>query len=48
VRYRLQAGPGGDRSVIDRVMRIHADHCPVARSLRGAIGITTSIELIGA
>ena len=48
VRYRLQAGPGADRSVIDRVMGFHADHCPVARSLRGAIDITTSIELIGA
>jgi len=48
VRYRLQAGPGADRSVIDRLMRIHADHCPVARSPRGAIGLTTSIELAGA
>jgi uncharacterized OsmC-like protein len=48
VRYRLQAGPGVDRSVIDRVMGFHADHCPVARSLRGAIDITTSIEVISA
>jgi organic hydroperoxide reductase OsmC/OhrA len=47
VRYRLQACPGADRSVIDRVMGLHADHCPVARSLRGAIGLTASIELIG-
>ena len=48
VAYRLQAAPGADRSVIDRVMGFHADHCPVARSLRGAIDITTSIGLIGA
>jgi hypothetical protein len=48
VRYRLQAGPGADRSVIDRVMGFHVDHCPVARSLRGAIGIATSMEVIGA
>ena len=48
VRYRLRADPGTDRSVIDRVMRVHADHCPVARSLRGAIDITTSIDLTGA
>jgi len=27
---------------------VHADHCPVARSLRGAIDITTSIDLIEA
>ncbi|MDR0346201.1 MAG: hypothetical protein LBI49_24400 [Nocardiopsaceae bacterium] len=46
--YRLLAGQGGDRSVIDRVMGFHADHCPVARSLRGAIDITTSIELVSA
>jgi len=48
VRYRLRAGPGADRSVIDRVLGLHADHCPVARSLRGAIGITTSIEVLSA
>jgi hypothetical protein len=46
VRYRLQADPGVDRSVIDRVMGFHADHCPVARSLRGAIDIITSIDVI--
>ena len=48
VRYRLQAPSGADRSVIDRVMGFHADHCPVARSLRGAIDISTSIEVISA
>lgn len=48
MRYRLHADPGIDRSVIDRVMSIHADHCPVARSLHGAIDITTSIDLTGA
>jgi organic hydroperoxide reductase OsmC/OhrA len=45
VRYRLRVDPGTDRSVVDRVMGFHADHCPVARSLRGAIDITTSIDL---
>ena len=48
MRYQLQAGQGADRPVIDRVMGFHADHCPVARSLRGAIDITTSIELVSA
>jgi uncharacterized OsmC-like protein len=48
VRYRLRADPGADKSVIDRVTGIHADHCPVARSLCGAIDITTSIDLAGA
>jgi len=45
VRYQLRADPGADRPAIDRVMGFHADHCPVARSLRGAIDITTSIDL---
>ena len=45
VRYRLRVDPGTDRSVIDRVMGFHADHCPVARSIRGAIDVSTSIEL---
>jgi uncharacterized OsmC-like protein len=48
VRYRLQAAPDTDRAIIDRVMGFHADHCPVARSLRGAIDIATSIEVIRA
>jgi uncharacterized OsmC-like protein len=47
VRYRLRADADADRSVIDRVMGVHADHCPVARSLHGAIDITTSIDLTG-
>ena len=45
MRYRLRADPGTDRSAVDRVMGVHAGHCPVARSLRGAIDITTSIDL---
>jgi uncharacterized OsmC-like protein len=48
VRYRLQADPDADRQAIDRVMGFHADHCPVARSLRGAIDITTSIDVVSA
>jgi organic hydroperoxide reductase OsmC/OhrA len=45
VHYRLRVGPGTDRAVIDRVMGFHADHCPVARSIRGAIDVSTDIEL---
>jgi uncharacterized OsmC-like protein len=48
VWYRLQADPGADRSVIDRAIGFHADHCPVARSLRAAVDITISIEVISA
>ncbi|MGH9103166.1 MAG: OsmC family protein [Acidimicrobiales bacterium] len=44
--YRLRVDPGVDRQAVDRVLAIHADHCPVARSLRGAIEVTTSVELL--
>lgn len=33
-----------DREKVDRVLAVHAESCPVARSLRGAIEITTSME----
>ena len=33
-----------DREKIQRVLGVHAESCPVARSLRAAIDITTSIE----
>jgi uncharacterized OsmC-like protein len=31
------------RATVHRVLAVHAEGCPVARSLRGAIGITTSL-----
>ncbi|HEY5988595.1 MAG TPA: OsmC family protein [Streptosporangiaceae bacterium] len=46
VRYTLRVDPGVDTAAIDRVMRIHASRCPVARSLRGAIDVSTSMELV--
>lgn len=32
------------REKVERVASVHADGCPVARSLRGSIDITTSVE----
>ena len=32
-----------DREKVDRVLAVHADGCPVARSLKGAIDITTEL-----
>ena len=32
-----------DRAKVERVLAVHADGCPVARSLRGAIDITTAL-----
>lgn len=46
VRYRLSVDPEADRAAIDRVMGFHADRCPVARSIRDSIAITTDIELV--
>lgn len=33
------------RDAIDRAMKFHPDRCPVARSIRAAIAITTSLEI---
>ncbi len=43
--YKLRA-PEGQRELIERVHAMHADRCPVARSLKGAIGVATSYELV--
>ena len=43
--YTVRA-PVSQRETIERVQQTHADYCPVARSLRGAIDIQTSFELI--
>ncbi len=32
-----------DREKVDRVLAVHAEGCPVARSLEGAIEITTAL-----
>ncbi len=45
MRYELQVDDDVDRSVIDRVLGFHADHCPVARSIRAAIDISTEVDL---
>jgi uncharacterized OsmC-like protein len=32
-----------DRNKVQRVVAVHADGCPVARSLKGSIDITTEL-----
>ncbi len=32
-----------DRDKVDRVLAVHAEVCPVARSLKGSIEITTAL-----
>jgi uncharacterized OsmC-like protein len=33
------------RAAIERVLGLHADRCPVARTLGGCVAITTSLDL---
>jgi uncharacterized OsmC-like protein len=42
VRYSGIEVPDDRRDALERVLAVHADGCPVARSLKGAIEITTS------
>ena len=43
VTYRLTVDPS-KRETVERVHAMHAARCPVARSIGGAVGITTSIR----
>jgi len=43
VSYHLIVGGDVDLAVVERVHAFHADKCPVARSIRDAITITTEL-----
>ena len=43
VTYRGLQVAEEDREKVERVLAVHADGCPVARSLRGSIEITTQL-----
>jgi len=44
VRYHLRI-ESAQREVAERVLGLHADVCPVARTLRGCIDISTSLDM---
>ncbi len=44
VTYHLRLAPD-QREAAQRVLDFHADFCPVARSIRDSIEITTSLEM---
>jgi uncharacterized OsmC-like protein len=44
VKYRLSGVPEEAHDTVARVLEMHADRCPVARSLKAAIEITTEVE----
>jgi uncharacterized OsmC-like protein len=48
VRYRLRADPEADRAKIERAFDTHMPRCPVYRSIRAAIEVTTELELLEA
>jgi uncharacterized OsmC-like protein len=43
VTYRLRV-PDDAREKVDRALKTHADMCPVARSIKGAIEVTTEVD----
>ncbi len=43
VKYKLRV-PEEVRDIVARVLEMHADKCPVARSIKGAIEVTTEVE----
>ena len=45
VRYRLPV-PDDRREEAERVHGFHARFCPVARSIQGAIEVSTELELV--
>ena len=44
VTYHLKIDPT-NREAAERVHAVHADYCPVARSISGCIDITTSLVM---
>ena len=45
VRYSLALDPDADRDAVQRAFEHHMPYCPVYRSIRQAIDVTTSLEL---
>jgi uncharacterized OsmC-like protein len=44
VDYKLKAEPSA-REAAERVHGMHADFCPVARTLKGCVEITTKLHI---
>ncbi len=45
--YRLKAD-AAQHEAVRRVHDVHADYCPVARSIAGCIDISTTLEMVPA
>ncbi len=46
VTYSLKGIADDKRKTVDRILGFHADYCPVARSVRDSIDITTEVEYV--
>ncbi|HEX9632078.1 MAG TPA: hypothetical protein VGA02_06395 [Gemmatimonadales bacterium] len=44
IRYRLRI-PAGSREVVDRALGSHAEKCPTAASLKGAVEVTWTADV---
>ena len=40
------AVPKEERETVERVLSVYADSCPVARSLKGSIEITSGLDFV--
>ena len=40
------AVPEGDRENVGRVLSVYADSCPVARSVKGSVEISSEVEFV--
>ena len=45
VHYRLTI-PAGTRETVDRLLEKHAEKCPTAQSLKGAVEVTWSADIV--
>jgi organic hydroperoxide reductase OsmC/OhrA len=45
VRYALRIPPGS-REAVERALATHAAKCPTAQSLKGAVEVTASAEIV--
>jgi len=47
VEYRLRVG-AESQELASRIHGFHADFCPVARTIRGCVDITTELDFVAA
>ena len=46
VTYHLRGTTPDDHEKVERVLGFHADKCPVARSIRDSIAVSTEVEYV--